>query len=160
MTRWLSMFMLTASKLDDRDQNDELCCIFAEDWTRAVWGDAVDRAPRHLWRLWTETPDGTPPDPYGPVTAVVVAGLHRGPVRYGGGKAPPSLADGELVRCQGWRGRPFGKGVSGHTVTVLGGPAGQCLVFDSAAKRNERVTSIPWADYAAQFEFLAIVPLM
>jgi hypothetical protein len=136
----------SGAALDDADPADELCCVFARSLDRRVYGRAAcDRAPKALWMLEPEAKD-----PWGPVTAVIQAGLAFALYH-------PIINDPGVYRGQGWRGTPFAPGVSGHTITVIAADAfapgeyQQVAVLDSAAGRNERWEIVDWARYCAQF---------
>lgn len=138
MSRFLTTYAETAAALRAHDKSDELCCVFAQSWTRRLYGqDVVGRAPAKLWCLWPESGDA-----WGPVTACVQAGI---------GELVATLVPGRWHRVQGWRGTPFAPGVTGHTFTVYACDAGVAMVFDSAADRNERAAVVNWPQYAAQY---------
>lgn len=143
--RWESTYLDTVAELDAVDPADELCCVFARDWTAKLYGaDVVKRAPTALWMLYPldpKIPDSG--DPWGPVSACFRAGIASDDVH--------DLIPGRWHRVQGWRGVPFAKGVSGHTITVYAGKR-HAIVYDSAKDpRGARVTLVVWADYVAQF---------
>lgn len=145
MIRFLSTFLAAVNDLDAIDKTDELCCVFQRDWTRRMYGEyAVSRASTSLWNLWPESKD-----PWGPVTACFLADIAVPGSRRDDGRLSPD----RMHRCQGWRDALFG--VSGHTISVLAGPAGTkwAIVFDSAKDpRNARSTLVIWDDYRAQYK--------
>lgn len=147
----LDAYILAAAECDTDAKR--ACCSFAKRIEELVHGvPAVDRADNKLWNLWPVTGD-----PWGPVTACEKAGLSVGLSRVSVGVAHP-LEPG-THRVQGWRGKPFAAGVTGHTITVHVPPSGdKVMVFDSAAKdragnlRGPRATLVDWSDYSAQFK--------
>lgn len=140
--------LTAASELTTANVTDELCCVFAHRQSELAFGvDAVKRAPLSLWMLYADCGD-----PWGTVTAVVLARLAVGP---GGVHTNPQtclLEAGHWYRCQGWRGVPFAPGVSGHTITVFAGPNDVAVVYDSAKDpRNFKATYVKWSDYVKQY---------
>ena len=106
----------------------------------------MGRASVSLWHLFADCGDA-----WGPVTACVVAGIADSKAVAKAGDIV-ALTPGRWHRVQGWRGTPFGSGVTGHTITVYAPATGpKVLVFDSAKDRNERVAWVVWSDYAAQY---------
>lgn len=145
MHRWESTYLDTVESLKASDASDELCCVFARDWTGRLYGiDVVKRVPNALWCLYPPDPkDSNAGDPWGPVTACVKSGI---------GDIALALVPGRWHRIQGWRGKPFAAGVSGHTITVFAGPHTHAIVYDSAKDpRGAKTTLVVWADYVKQF---------
>ena len=149
MSGFLTDFCHTVAELDPNDTTDELCCIFAQDWTRKVYGaKVVDAVPVGMWRLFPELKD-----PWSPVQAC----FHAGVAEVGSRRTDGALTPGRWHRVQGWRGTPFAPGVTGHTFTVYcpTNPSTTVLVFDSANRlpaRGERVAAANWVQYVAQYK--------
>ena len=120
----LDAFLKTAASLRLDNPKDELCCVFHRAVLEARYGAAaVGRAHLKLWNLWPETGDA-----WGPVTAVVQAGI---------GSRVLAPVRGRWHTVQGWQGTPFGKGVPGHTFLwyeALDGSGG--IRLDSADNRD------------------------
>lgn len=142
---WLTAYTHAAAELHPGPEIGEACCVYARRMTELVHGTAaIARAPLALWILFADSGD-----PWGPVNAVVQAGLAAGPV------LSDLPADGRWYRAQGWRGTPFAPGVSGHTFTAFRDVGRTTTrILDAAAGRagnGEGNRVVDWPGFATQF---------
>ena len=142
MTRMRDTFFETANALLGANLQDELCCVFAQEWSRRAFGAAaVQKAPNSAWNLHVGTSQ------WGPAEACVQAGINAGPAVVCMPATLLPLLSHVYYRMQGWR-----SDGTGHTLTIEGLPEGRARIYDSAKGRNERISNVNLADFIKQFD--------
>jgi hypothetical protein len=138
------------------DPTDDECCVFVQ----AVIERAFKLAPADakltgLWRIFDVA------RPWSPVEAAVLAGVALGSPSLPPAKGSPTV--GRWHVCQGWRGVPGAKGVTGHTFLWAEVAPGYGVCLDASDKRppDRTLAGIrSWASRSAEFVGgVAIVPL-
>lgn len=141
MSRMRDLFFETADALTAANAQDELCCVFAREWTRRAYGTkVVDQAPASAWNLHKGTSQ------WGPAEACVTCGINVGPAIVCTPDTFPALKPKTFYRLQGWR-----PDATGHTFTLEILPEGRARVYDSAKDRNERIANVNLKSYLAQY---------
>lgn len=120
--------------------SDRDCCVFARSVLSLAYGaEVIGRADVARWHLYADR--GL--SPWEPVLAAVDVGI---------GVRVEQRTVGRWHLCQGWRGTPFGVGVTGHTWLWLQVSEDRGLVVDSTRGRGPSVVGLArWEDFTRAY---------
>lgn len=131
--------------------SDRACCVYARSVLRLAYGaDAIDRAPVELWHLIRDGMLG--PQIVGPWAPIDAA--HRAGIAAVDSLPPsvPLIRPGHWHLCQGWRGEPLARGVTGHTWLWWATTAEDGELLDSTESRGPRHSGLQrWSELLATF---------